>query len=88
MKQIGIGKQSYSSIRERDNFYIDKTNFIKEWWEADDAEDEEGLRDTVASALQQIQEKQYDADLLAKGFAKEQIRHYGFAFRGKEVLIG
>lgn len=53
-----------------------------------DEEDEQGLQDTVESALRQIEEKQYDADLLAKGFVKEQIRHYGFAFRGKEVLIG
>ena len=36
MRVISIGKQSYSSLRENDNFYIDKTNFIKEWWEADD----------------------------------------------------
>ncbi|MDE6566176.1 MAG: ATP-binding protein [Lachnospiraceae bacterium] len=53
-----------------------------------DEEDEQGLQDTVESALRQIEEKRYDADLLAKGFFKEQIRHYGFAFRGKEVLIG
>lgn len=53
-----------------------------------DAEDEKGLQDTVESALQQIEQKHYDADLLAKGLTREQIFHYGFAFRGKEVLIG
>ena len=37
MKQISIGKQSFASFRERDNFYIDKTEFIKEWWESEDA---------------------------------------------------
>lgn len=30
----------------------------------------------------------YDAALEAKGVPTHQIRHYGFAFRGKEVLIG
>ena len=36
----------------------------------------------------QIEEKHYDAQLLAKGMKKEKIRHYGFAFCGKKVLIG
>ena len=39
-------------------------------------------------ALQQIEEKNYDAELLALGILKERIRHYGFAFEGKKVLIG
>ena len=49
---------------------------------------ESSLEETVQAALEQIQDKQYDAELVAEGVAKEQIRHYGFAFRGKEVLIG
>ena len=40
------------------------------------------------SALVQIKEKNYDAELLARGIPKEKIRHYGFAFEGKNVLIG
>ncbi len=35
-KVISIGNQSFESIREKNNFYIDKTSFIKEWWENDD----------------------------------------------------
>ena len=53
-----------------------------------DPEDEKDLKETVAAALQQIDEKQYEAALIARGFAKEQIRKYGFAFEGKKVLIG
>ena len=53
-----------------------------------DPEEEETLADTVKKALAQIEEKQYAANLVTKGFAEEKIRKYGFAFKGKEVLIG
>ena len=33
---IGIGKQDFEKIRTNNNFYIDKTDFIREWWETDD----------------------------------------------------
>ena len=46
------------------------------------------MQDTVQAALNQIEEKQYDAELLEQGIKKSQIRHYGFAFEGKKVLIG
>ena len=49
---------------------------------------EASLEETVAAALQQIRDKNYDAALIGRGFEKEQIRHYGFAFEGKQVLIG
>jgi hypothetical protein len=52
-----------------------------------DPEDEQTLEDTVASALAQIEEKQYEQTLIDKGIAKERIRKYGFAFEGKTVLI-
>ena len=52
-----------------------------------DAEEENSLRDTVKSALHQIVERQYDAELLEVGLAQKQIHHYGFAFEGKNVLI-
>lgn len=52
------------------------------------AEDEKELSDTVKDALRQIDEKGYQANLIAKGFPEECIRKYGFAFCGKKVLIG
>lgn len=48
----------------------------------------ETLEEALQKALQQIEEKNYDAELLALGIPKEHIRHYGFAFEGKKVLIG
>lgn len=36
----------------------------------------------------QINKNNYDALLIARGIPKEKIRHYGFAFEGKKVLIG
>jgi hypothetical protein len=53
-----------------------------------DSEDEKTLEDTVASALAQIDEKNYEQILIDKGIAKERIRKYGFAFEGQNVLIG
>lgn len=35
-RAVGIGLQSFEKIVERNCFYIDKTGFIKEWWENQD----------------------------------------------------
>ena len=50
--------------------------------------EEKTLEETVQMALAQIESKKYDAELLELGVSKEHIRHYGFAFEGKKVLIG
>ena len=49
---------------------------------------ENSLEDTVNSALDQIEKMRYAEKLVERGIPKERIRRYGFAFRGKEVLIG
>ena len=149
---IAIGTQSFEKIRVANSFYVDKTQFIKEWWENKDdvtlitrprrfgfyhgfvlgliadakldyvitsnresglsrydvvmeprnkddfayvlefkdkeQDSEKTLEDTVKNALDQIEDKDYDRVLIDKGISKERIRHYGFAFTGKQILIG
>lgn len=35
-KKTGIGHQNFEKIRTQDIFYVDKTDFIREWWESED----------------------------------------------------
>ena len=59
---------------------------IMEFKVQDRAEEKE-LSDTADAALKQIKEKKYETALVEKGFSKEKIRSYGFAFCGKQILI-
>ena len=36
-KTVSLGTQDFAYLRENDCFYVDKTNFIREWWENKDA---------------------------------------------------
>ncbi|MDD6481359.1 MAG: AAA family ATPase [Lachnospiraceae bacterium] len=36
-KKIAIGIQSFADLREKECFYIDKTDFIREWWKNNDS---------------------------------------------------
>lgn len=46
-----------------------------------------GNTNAIWSLLAQIEEKQYEATLIAGGFEPENIRKYGFGFRGQNCLI-
>ena len=45
---------------------------------------ENSLEETVAAALKQIEEKNYNAELVKRGVKEENIHHYGFAFKVKK----
>ena len=35
-RPVAIGVQSFAKLRENSCFYVDKTHFIKDWWEGHD----------------------------------------------------
>lgn len=63
-----------------------KDAFIMEF-KVFDAKKERSLEQTAANALKQIEEKNYEADLIAAGIGRGQIYKLGFAFQGKDVLV-
>ena len=84
-RESGFGRYDVMMIpKKRDNRY---PAVIMEF-KVRNAIKEENLEASVQAARKQIKEKNYDVELLARGFKKEEILHYGFAFEGKKVLIG
>lgn len=82
-RESGYGRYDVMLIpfaREKDAIILE--------FKVHEPDEELSLQDTVQSALQQIENKNYDAELLTRGIRKERIHHYGFAFHGKQVLIG
>ena len=83
-RESGYGRYDVMLVPKGDDR---KYNAIILEFKVYDSYDESTLEDTAQSALRQIEEKNYDAELIARGIEKERIRHYGFAFEGKRVLI-
>lgn len=83
-RESGYGRYDVMLVPKSDDR---KYNAIILEFKVFDSYDESTLEDTAQSALRQIEEKNYDAELIARGIEKERIRHYGFAFEGKKVLI-
>ena len=82
-RESGYGRYDVMLVpkKENQNAYIIEFKVFNSRKEKD-------LEETVKSGLTQIKDKNYDADLLAKGISKDRIFHYCFAFEGKKILIG
>ena len=83
-RESGFGR--YDVMLEPKNPQMDDAIILE--FKVHDPDDEETLKDTVQEALEQIERKQYAAQLVSRGIPREHIRSYGFAFQGKHVLIG
>lgn len=82
-RESGLGR--YDVVMESRN--EDRLSYVFEFKVRDPAS-ETTLEETVQSALNQIDEKGYNRVLMERGIPEDRIRHYGFAFEGKQVLIG
>ncbi len=92
-RTISIGAQGFAGLRERDNFLVDKTDFIRQWWTSDDqvtliCRPRRFGKTLNMSMLECFFSQAYAFKLQERGVHAEHIRCYGFAFQGKRVLIG
>ena len=84
-RESGVGRYDVMLIPKNAN--ADKA-FIIEFKVVNRRRGETGLEDALANALKQIEERKYDQILIDSGISSDRIVKYGFAFEGKEVLVG
>lgn len=77
MRKTAIGIQNFEKIRKNNVFYVDKTGFIKEWWERMD--------DVTLIARPRRFGKTLTMDMLNKFFSLEYVNR-GDLFEGLEIF--
>lgn len=75
-RTVGMGIQSFEKIRRNQCFYVDKTNFIKEWWESKD--------DVTLIARPRRFGKTLNMSMLEQFFSVEYAGHEGL-FEGLSI---
>lgn len=63
-------------------------SMIEEWFDNGNDSNENFIEAMLVGDLYAMNSYMNDIELIKRGVKKENIRHYGFAFRGREVLIG
>lgn len=81
-RESGIGRYDIMMETKDSSMY----SYIIEF-KVYDRKKDSSLEDTADRALKQIKDKGYAAQLIARGIEENMIRSYGFAFKGKEVVI-
>lgn len=56
---ISIGKQDFVSLRKNHYFYIDKTDFIKQWWESEKYRIRQGTYRVIFVSFADVKQNNY-----------------------------
>lgn len=58
-KIISIGKQDFVSLRKNHYFYIDKTDFIRQWWESEKYRIRQGTYRVIFVSFADVKQNNY-----------------------------
>ena len=56
---ISIGKQDFVSLRKNHYFYIDKTDFIRQWWEGEKYRIRQGTYRVIFVSFADVKQNNY-----------------------------
>lgn len=56
---ISIGKQDFVSLRKNHYFYIDKTDFIRQWWESEKYRILQGTHRVIFVSFADVKQNNY-----------------------------
>ena len=56
---ISIGKQDFVSLRKNHYFYVDKTDFIRQWWESEKYRIRQGTYRVIFVSFADVKQNNY-----------------------------